>query len=450
MDTRSSLDLVRTRLNRLGLQRATCTVAGCGLLALAASAAAASRLAPVPFRVVSAGLLAGWLAIAARAALALREKRADDLAAARWIEGKVDLEQRLLTLAATPEPGRRSSLWSMLEEDNRAALPRWSGQPLGIPRVPPQAALPVVGLLAALLTLVPLAREQQPPPELVGRESNDGGAGADATGDDQPSAVGAGLTRALSPAPGDGKGRTVEGSTGGRGTDVRGMLASRFERSVAGRALGPPPPAGAHPPDGSEEAGAAGTDARAGGIGKSKDQPGGRPPEQGLARLESGSGGQQTVVGKSGAPGAATRPPGGDPDGSGKPGEEGRPRDGGGKGRPDASGRGKPDAPVADGDATGAGSPGGGGSAAGQGKGGALLAARSLTENAHQRARFALTIGTGRRDAKPGSDSGEQDDPRASIADVARGEQAAERRVRHEEIPAEYERVVKRIFAREP
>ena len=79
-----------------------------------------------------------------------------------------------------------------------------------------------------------------------------------------------------------------------------------------------------------------------------------------------------------------------------------------------------------------------------------LLAARSLTENAHQRARFALTIGTGRRDAKPGSDSGEQDDPRASIADVARGEQAAERRVRHEEIPAEYERVVKRIFAREP
>ncbi|MFM8411391.1 MAG: hypothetical protein ACKOCT_14070, partial [Alphaproteobacteria bacterium] len=395
-----------------------------------------------------AAIAATWLAVRARTALDLRDGRADQVGAARWVESKVDLDQRLLSLVATPEASR-SALWGALEEDNRAALPRWADRPLGIPRIPAIAALPVAGLLAALLTLVPLSREPQSPPELATREPEVGGA-ADAEGDTQPSAVGAGTTQAPGPAGGgEGRSRTIEGSAPG-GREVREMLASRFERSVAGRALGPPPPAGARPPGSADDPPQAGTDAKPGGVGQSKNQPGGRPPDASLARLERGEGGTKTMSGAGGG-GSGTKPSsGGKPTGESRPAGPDAARDAKGQGgQPPRSSDGRQDAPVGDGDATGAKAPGGGGSAAGSGKGGAMLASHPLVENAHQSARFALTLGAGRRDAAPGHD-GTPDDPHATIAEVARGEQAAERHVRHEQIPAEYERVVKRVFAREP
>ncbi|MFM7736650.1 MAG: hypothetical protein ACKPBU_11810, partial [Alphaproteobacteria bacterium] len=169
-----------------------------------------------------------------------------------------------------------------------------------------------------------------------------------------------------------------------------------------------------------------------------------------LARLERGEGGTKTMSGAGGG-GSGTKPSsGGKPTGESRPAGPDAARDARGQGgQPPRSSDGRQDAPVGDGDATGAKAPGGGGSAAGSGKGGAMLASHPLVENAHQSARFALTLGAGRRDAAPGHD-GTPDDPHATIAEVARGEQAAERHVRHEQIPAEYERVVKRVFAREP
>jgi len=447
LDTRSSLDQVRDRLNRIALQRAASVVVGSGLCLLAASGWLASRLSTGGFRLALAGLGATWLAIATRAAIALRDERADEETAARWVESKVPLDLRLVSLVATPEAAR-SGLWSALEDDNRDVLARWAGHPLDIPRFPAVAALPLAGLLAALLTLVPLSREPQSPPELARRDTESGG-GADASGGEDPSAIGAGTAMAPG-APGgkEGRGRTIEGEAAG-GREVREMLASRFERSVAGRALGPPPPAGTRPPSPSDDAPQAGTDARPGGIGQTKGQPGGRPPDASLARLESGDGGTKTMGGTAGG-GAGTKPgPDGKPNGESRSSGSGASREGKERGQPPRAGDGNQQAPVGDGGAKGARSPGGGGSAAGTGKGGAMLAAHPLVENPHQAARFSLTLGAGRRDAAPGQD-GRPDDPHATIADVARGEQAAERHVRHEQIPAEYERVVKRVFAREP
>jgi hypothetical protein len=446
LDTRSSLDQVRDRLNRLAVQRAASVVVGSGLFLLAASGWLASRLSTGGFRLALAGLAAAWVAIAARAAIALRDERADEQAAALWVESKVPLELRLVSLVATPESAR-SGLWSALEDDNRDALPRWAGLPLDIPRLPAVAALPFAGLLAALLALVPLSREPQSPPELANRGAESGG--ADASGGDDPSAIGAGTAMAPgAPGDGEGRGRTIEGEAAG-GREVRQMLASRFERSVAGRALGPPPPAGARPPSPGDGAPQAGTDAKRGGIGQTKGEPGGRPPDASLARLESGEGGTKTMGGTAGG-GAGTKPGSdGKPNGESRSADPEASRDAKGRGQPPRAGDGNQQAPVGDGDAKGARAPGGGGAAAGAGKGGAVLAAHPLVENPHQAARFSLTLGAGRRDAAPGQD-GRPDDPHATIADVARGEQAAERHVRHEQIPAEYERVVKRVFAREP
>lgn len=448
METRSSLDQVRNRLNRAAVQRAACVTVGSGLLLLAASAPIASRVSPSAFGFAAAALAAAWLATVVRAALALRDGRADEVATARWVESRVDLDQRLLSLVATPEDGR-SALWSALEEDNRDSLPRWADHPLDIPRIPGVAALPVAGLIAALLTLVPLVREPQSPPELATRASEEGGGGADTGAGNEPSAIGAGTTQAPGPpGGGDGPSRTIEGSAPG-GREVRAMLASRFERSVAGRALGPPPPAGAKPPGASEDPPQAGVDAKRGGVGQTKGQPGGRPPDASLARLESGEGGAKTMGGAGTGESGTKQGADGKPTGESRPAGPDASRDGKGKGRPPTGADGKQDAPVGDGDAKGAKAPGGGGSAAGTGKGGAMLASRPLAENPHQAARFSLTLGAGRRDAAPGHD-GTPDDPHAIIADVARGEQSAERHVRHEQIPAEYERVVKRVFAREP
>ena len=447
MDTRSSLDQVRTRLNRAAVQRAASVTVGSGLLLLATSAPIASRLSAWGFRLAASALVAAWLAIVARTVLALRGERADEVATARWVESRIDLDQRLLSLVATPE-GARSALWSTLEEDNRDALPRWADHPLDIPRIPAIAALPVAGLVAALLTLVPLVREPQSPPELARRASEDGG-GADADGNAEPSAIGAGTTQAAGPSGGgEGPTRTIEGAAAG-GREVREMLASRFERSVAGRALGPPPPAGARPPGASQDPPQAGIDAKPGGVGQTKGQPGGRPPDATLARLESGAGGEKTMGGSGGSGSGEKKGPEGQPGGETRAAGPDATRDGKGKGQPPRGADGRQEAPVGDGDATGAKAPGGGGSAAGKGKGGAMLATHPLVENPRQSARFALTIGAGRRDAAPGHD-GTPDDPHATIADVARGAQSDERHVRHEQIPAEYERVVKRVFAREP
>ena len=453
METADSLAHVAERLNRVSRERALFWLLGSAAFALAVAAGGASRLSPLAFRVALAGLVAAVLAIGLACALRLRAQRADAIAAARWVEARVALEERLLTLASASSEGRSSRLWPDLEDDNRSHASRWSSAPLGIPRVPANAGFLVAGLAAALLSLLPNADRPSPPPEVATAEES--ALGGDTEGAKSPAAGGGGLAHGL-PAG------SAEGATAGDPAAqvaaaveaVRTDLAQRFDRSIAasviGRSGGGSPPGG--PSDGSQLA-TRGKPER-GGISSTKGEAGGRPPDESLSRLEQDDGSGQPVRAPEPEGGTGAGRPtqsGSNPQGSGQEGGKGDAR-GGGAGKAQASGRGNPDAAKVAADLAGNPNGSAGGAGAGAGKAtAALLAQKPLTlAGDRQTARFSLTIGAGTRDGKPSEDEGVPTQPKSRIADVTRGTQAADRSVRHEEIPPEYESVVKRIFAREP
>jgi hypothetical protein len=101
----------------------------------------------------------------------------------------------------------------------------------------------------------------------------------------------------------------------------------------------------------------------------------------------------------------------------------------------------------------GSGGPGGPGAGSGAATG-SLLAAQPVTlmgAGQHQSARFGLTLGAASGSGRdPSGERRAEVDPRGEIAEAARGAQGADRPVRHEEIPPEYESAIKRLFAREP
>ncbi|MBM4245175.1 MAG: hypothetical protein FJ148_15400 [Deltaproteobacteria bacterium] len=232
---------------------------------------------------------------------------------------------------------------------------------------------------------------------------------------------------------------------------LQSELAKNFARSLGGNAMldGGSGKSG----DGAEPQGKRGAVAESG-LGRSNAEEGGRTPDEEMARREQDDGTGQTVQHESGGDGGSAKPrPGG--------GEQGRPADPKGqsqaKGGAQAGGRPAPggdkpaDGPLAlgneDGKMTQA-----GGAGAGSGKATeALLAKKPLAlDGGRQTARFALAIGGS--PGKAGSDGPKsmQAHPTSRIADAATGPQEADRAVRHEEIPAEYEAVVKRIFKRDP
>lgn len=170
MEPLTQLDGVAARLNRLALQKALYRTLGVALIAAAVCGWTVSSLAPRPFAALSimAGILVAVVAV--DSVRQLRADWADRLGAARWIERKVELEQRLLTLVSAPSDARSGRLWQELEEDNRLHSPLWQPSALRIPTIPTNFALLAVGLIASLAALSLDEDETEispPPPALV-------------------------------------------------------------------------------------------------------------------------------------------------------------------------------------------------------------------------------------------------------------------------------------------
>jgi hypothetical protein len=273
---------------------------------------------------------------------------------------------------------------------------------------------------------------------------------------DQASAAMAGAQSQLQAGTkgGDGAGPQVQvdgAAATGALDQLQSELASNFERSLGGNAMLQNGSSKAG--DGDEPQGARGAVAESG-LGKSKAEEGGRVPDEQLARREQDDGTGQAVKHENGGEGGVAKARPGT-------GQQGRPSDPNAqtsaKGGAQAGGRAVPggkdpaDGPLALGNEDGKKSHSGG-AGAGSGKATeALLAKNALTLNGgHQTARFSLTLGGATGKADPDGPKAIVTQPRSRIADVERGPQESDRAVRHEEIPAEYEAAVKRIFKREP
>jgi hypothetical protein len=226
---------------------------------------------------------------------------------------------------------------------------------------------------------------------------------------------------------------------------IQAELDQAFRRSFGGQVVAGKP----EQTTPEEEATAFRGDSPESGIGETESQSGGAPPAEGLARREDGA---------ATGPSVKSLDPGGDgsSSGSGQSGATARPAKPGGTEKKDARGnavqkkKGGGEGPKAIADGASAGGAGAGGAGAGSGKAtGPLLADAPLTLSGDRKsASFALTLG-----AAPGKggDDGDADmiaAPRARIAEGERGEQAADRQVRREEVPPEYEGIVKRVFER--
>jgi len=442
----SQLDRVAGRLNRLALQRAAYRTVGLALLSAALLAPAALWLSSATFVVVFAGLVVVCLAVGSGSLWLLRSRWARREQAARWVEHEVDLDERLLTLVSAPEISRETPLWPELETDNRRHLATWQNEKLGIPAVPGDVALLVVGILAAVLALAPAGgdvdRPPPPPDFLGGLEESPQRSGAvpqPGTGEAEGVLSGAGVIAQ----EGDESGGTAPNTL----TQVKARLGERFARSFVASQLG-----GGTQKEASD--GETATDMRGdlpeSDLGESLNQEGGMTPPEGMAhivqddsddtgetvrRFESEGGGGTTGSSQGGvrqgeAPekGEATGAPS---DGDGKPAE----RD--------------PDDPVMvseDGTQKVGGS---GGSGPGDTPGtGPLLANSPLDLSRGRRvARFSLALGA--LSDEDGTEGGTlESDVRSYIAEGERGDQEADAGVRHESIPPEYETVIKRVFER--
>lgn len=455
-ETELSLARVARRLNRLTTQRALYRCLSVALFAAAALAAVAGFVSTEEFRVA---LGAAVLLVAIVVALSLRAVRrrwADPVVAARWVEDKVPLEQRLLTLVSAPRQDVATRIWPELVADNRTQLGRWSEERLGIAAVPANVVLLLLALVTAWLFLLPWYDvDDRGPLKVPGRPAatEQGAPGAGEGG----GAAGPGAQAGYQPgtqggADGDAGRRQIAGGKAAAAIgELQSELAKSFERSLGGNAVldGGSGKSG----DGAEPQAKRGA-VEESGLGKSNAEEGGRTPDEQLARREQDDGTGQTVQHENGGAGGAAKPrPGG--------GEQGRPSENKGQaqakagaqagGRPVPGGSKPADGPLALGNEDGKKSQAGG---AGAGTGKAteeLLAKKPLTlDGGRQTARFSLTLGGS--PGKAGSDGPKsmEAQPTSRIADAAGGPQDADRAVRHEEIPAEYEAVVKRIFKREP
>jgi hypothetical protein len=455
-ETELSLAQVARRLNRLSVQRALYRCLATALLGASALAAAAALLSAAEFRIALGGLVLAVAVIVALSLRALRRRWADALVAARWVEHKIPLEQRLLTLVSAPRENVAARIWPELVADNRAQLGRWSKARLGIAAVPANVVLLLVALLAAALFLVPWSGDGSGPLEIPGRPTagNEGPPGAD--GEAGSGVKGPGAQAGFQDGTKGGEGgatgdkQVAGGAAAAAIGELQNELAQRFESSLAGSTMldgGSGKMGDGAQPQAKRDA------VEESGLGKSNAEEGGAVPDAQLSRREQDDGTGQTVQHENGGAGGSAKPRPGS-------GDRGRPADANGqkqaKGGPQAGGRPIPggdkpaDGPLAlgneDGKKTQA-----GGAGAGSGKATeALLAKKPLTlDGGHQTARFSLTLGGTPGKGSDGPKSMEAQ-PTSRIADAAAGPQEADRAVRHEEIPADYEAVVKRIFKREP
>lgn len=436
------------------MQRALYRTLATSLLSASALAACATWLSPFAFRAALAALVLLTLVVAALSLRAFNRARADRVAAARWVEQKIPLEQRLLTFASARDADHAARIWPELVADNRTQLPRWADERLGIAAVPANVLLLLISLIAAWLFLVPWYGEGNVPLEVPfgaapaprgmpqGEEGGGGAAGPGPQAGVQPGTRGSDGAR---PQSGAAAGAAPVGAL----DELQSQLAQNFERSLGGQAL---QGASGKQGDGAEPQGERGAVAESG-LGKSQAEEGGRVPDEQLARREQDDGTGQAVRHQDGGEGGPGKP-------RPKGGERGRPSDPKGqtqeKGGPQAGGRAAPggdapaEGPLALGNEDGT-KQHAGGAGAGSGKAtGKLLADKPLTlDGGRHSARFALTLGGATGKSGDGPKAIEAM-PKSRIAQGAQGPQEAARSVRHEEIPAEYEAVVKRIFKRDP
>lgn len=414
------------------------------LLAATVAAMAAAYLAPVWFRALFALLVVVALAVVTGSALRLYSYWARAAEAARWVEERIGLEDRLLTLVTASAAARGSRLWPELLEDNEKQLPRWRGARLDIPTVPWSLGGVVLAAALAAIFLVPWQARDLPPPLGIPSPAALGpGALAEQVPGRDPPLPGTAVVHGA-----DGEAEAAAGDRTALAMAaidrIQGALDERFRRSFGGQAM--KADTEEKPADEDQAAGFR-ADSPEAGIGETESQPGGAQPAEGLARREDGA---------TTGPSVKSLEPGGDgrANGGGKSATKTRPAKSGGEegsGKAGATGkRGGPgDGPKAVSDARSEASGGAGGAGAGSGKAtGPLLAEAPLTlSGGRQAAQFTLTLG-----AAPGlGGEGEAEmltTPHGHIAAGERGAQAADRHVRREEVPPEYEGIVKRVFER--
>lgn len=454
-ETDACLERVAHRLNRLATLRVTFRSAAVALLAASGLAACAAWLSHQEFRIALALIVVAVALVVLLSLRGLRRRWAGPLEAARWVESRIPLEQRLLTLVSARPGDATARLWPELVADNRTQLGRWRADRLGIAALPANVLLLLVALVTAWLFLVPWY-DAGSLPELPGRAAapQAPAPGGEVAGEGVPSGVGpqSGFQDGTRGADGGaGSHGRIEGAAPtGAIAELQSGLKESFERSLGGSAVLQD---SGKPGDGAEPQAARGAVAESG-LGKSEAEEGGRVPDEQLARREQDDGSGQTVQHEGGAEGGSAKARPGE-------GQRGRQAEGGEqeqkKGGAQAGGRAAPggdapaDGPMALGNEDGT-KQHAGGAGAGSGKAtGDLLAKKPLTlDGGRHKARFSLTLGG--IPGKAGSDGPKsmEAQPSSRIADASAGPQEAARAVRHEEIPAEYEAVVKRIFKRDP
>lgn len=396
------------------------------------------------FRVLLAILAILVLAALATSVLRLRSAWATSLEAARWVEAHVPLEDRLLTLVSAPPEAQRSRLWPELVRDNQGHLARWRNERLAIPAVPADLLLLAIAVLLAAVFLVPWGERAEPrpePPLLVALPEPAERMPTESAARAAPAPGAAVVRGASSSASAEGPADPKASSALAAVDQIQAELGEAFRRSFGGQIV-----AGERErPEPGAEATAFRGDSPEAGIGDTESEPGGVPPPEGLARREDGVATGSEV--KSLEPGGQGETGGSAGRGIARPAEERgeQPRDSG-RGRP-AGGKAGEASAIADAAGTGAASSGGAG--AGSAKATApLLADAPLTlSGGREQARFTLTLGAAA--GKGGEGEAEMvSAPRGQIAAGARGDQAADRKIRREEVPPEYEGIVKRVFER--
>jgi len=455
-ETDVCLGQVAHRLNRLATLRVTFRAASAALLGASALAACAAWLSPQEFRLALALVVGLVLLVVALSLRVLRRRWAGPLEAAGWVESKIPLDQRLLTLVSARPRDASARLWPELVADNRKQLGRWRADRLGIAALPANVLLLLASALVAWLFLVPWY-DAGSLPELPGRATAPQAQtpGGEAPGESGPSGVGpqSGFQSGTRGADaGAGPQAKVEGAAPtGALAELQSDLKQNFERSLGGSAV--LQDGSGKQGDGAEPQAERGAVAESG-LGKSEAEEGGLVPDEQLARREQDDGSGQTVQQEGGAQGgsAKARPGEGQRGRQGEPGAQEQKKGGAQAGGRAAPGGDAPaDGPMALGNEDGL-KQHAGGAGAGSGKAtGDLLAKKPLTlDGGRHKARFSLTLGG--IPGKAGSDGPKsmEAQPSSRIADAGTGPQEAARAVRHEEIPAEYEAVVKRIFKREP
>ncbi len=417
---------------------------GLALLSISVLAPAALWLSGSAFLGVLGAVAALWLTVAIGSIWRLRSGWAHRSEAARWVEEEVDLDERLLTLVSARDELRETPLWPELETDNEQHLGSWRDAKLGIPTIPANVILLVVGAIAAILALAPGGgdvAQPPPPPSFLPQP------------EEPPKRSGAMPIPGTEEAEGalSGDGVTEEGEEGGIAgstlTQVKAQLGQQFAKSFAARSLG----GGTEKSQSDDEAA---SDMRGdlpeSDMGDSLSQDGGLTPPEGMGHMvqDDADDDGQTVRRFESEGGQGTT---GSSQGGVRKGEA--PTEGEASGAP-AEGQGEegerdPDAPVMVSEDATKMVPGSGGSGPGDAPAtGPLLAKSPLDLSGGRRvARFSLALGA-MSDAD-GTEGGTlESDVYSHIAEGERGDQEADTGVRHESIPPEYETVIKRVFER--